>query len=117
MFPHFHTRCERVRAAGNQADLEIPNPNFLDFGPNKGLQSGRPVPPRGALEGAQVCGAAGGGAGDAALKPSGFRRVKLRRGRCGGLLRCSAASAKAAQAAWSWRAVTLRRLGLTATAP
>src|SRR4051794_2854753 len=40
-----------------------------------GLLSTCPVPPRGALEGAQVCGAAEGGAGDAALRLRGFRRV------------------------------------------
>jgi len=41
--------------------------NALDIPIYLGLLSTCPAPPRGALEGAQVCGAAEGGAGDAAL--------------------------------------------------
>jgi hypothetical protein len=45
-----------------------------------------------------VCGAAEGGAGDAALSLRGSGRVNSGGGRCGGLVRCYAASGEAAQA-------------------
>src|SRR3954469_1566092 len=72
--------------------------NTLDIPIYLGLLSTCPAPPRGALEGAQVCGAAEGGAGDAALRLRGLAGSQLRRGRCGGRDGCYAAFDTAAQA-------------------